>query len=284
MPASPRSAKVEAVTFPAADPTLALDGRLLLKLDPLATANAVLVVLHPHALLGGSLRDPVAAALARAAAAHPAFTAVARFNLRGVGGSDGRRGLGLGPGPADALAVAAAVVDRVVRARGGGGAPPRVYLAGYSWGACVAAAAAAAPGSGVAGVACVSPPLGWAASAALGAGAAFAALGGAPSIPARVVIGDCDQFAGEGRVRAAVSGANRARARAAERAAAARGPPAHPPPLELVDLAIIPGADHFWAGDGGDGAWAGEWGEVALSAVAWLAAADARRFGGGRGG
>ena len=288
MPAStPRTPPATTTFLPSSDPAVSLEARLTLKPGVGARAPAVLVIAHPHGLLGGSLRDPVAAALASRGAASPAFAAVCRVNARGVGRSEGGRAVGLGAGPADLLAVAGAVVAAVERERasvaGEGSAPrpprppPRVHLAGYSWGACVSAAAAAAasassagpaPSPPVAAVAAVSPPLGLAPSLALGASRAFAALADAPATSVLAVIGDRDQFASAGRVVAAVEKVNSARARAAASSSPSPSPPAS------AECVVVEGADHFWGRDE-DGAWAGDWGAVAAQVVAWCEAVEA---------
>lgn len=272
-PLSPRSPAATSVALPSSDPSITLEGRLSLKPGTGAYAAAILIIAHPHALLGGSLRDPVASALASRGASSPAFAAVCRVNARGVGSSGGGRAVGLGPSPDDVLAVAGAVVERVLEERAEAAKtdvppppPPRVYLAGHSWGACVCAAAAATAASAapplpftIGGVATVSPPLGLVPSLALGAGRAFAALARAPATPVLAIIGDRDQFAAPGRVTAAVEAVSAARAKIAR-------PPGAPPPAPAACV-IVEGADHFWAPD--DDSWTGNWGEVAGRVVDW---------------
>jgi len=93
--------------------------------------RAAAVVCHPHPLYGGSLDNKVAYALARVC--RDAGMAVARFNFRGVGTSEGSFDDGRGE-TADALAVADWLTRRV---------PERALLwLGFSFGAGVALRAA----------------------------------------------------------------------------------------------------------------------------------------------
>ncbi len=109
-------------------------------------AVATAVVCHPHPLQQGTMTNKVVTTVARA------FTRLGadavRFNFRGVGASEGRYADGIGERD-DALAVAAWAGARW---------PGRgLYLAGFSFGAAVAASIAArvAP----AGLVTVAPPL-----------------------------------------------------------------------------------------------------------------------------
>lgn len=117
-----------------------LEGRLA---HP-AGAPAGIVICHPHPLYGGDMDSPVVERIATACAA--AGLATLRFNFRGVGQSTGRHGGGV----AEEQDVIAAL-DHVR------GLVPAAGLAGYSFGAAVAARVAA----GRAGAVClVAPPLG----------------------------------------------------------------------------------------------------------------------------
>ena len=91
------------------------------------------VVCHPHPLHGGSMENKVAHTAARALAG--AGMPVARFNFRGVGGSDGV--FDSGAGEQDDLAAVVAWARRRFPGRG-------PVLAGFSFGAYVAAAQARA--------------------------------------------------------------------------------------------------------------------------------------------
>ena len=112
-----------------------------------AGARLGVVVTHPHPLYGGDMDSPVVARIVESCAGQGLATL--RFNFRGVGASTGRHDDGRGEQD-DVRASLARLQD----ALGGDG---RVALAGYSFGAAVAAAVAAtAP---VAGLALVAPPL-----------------------------------------------------------------------------------------------------------------------------
>jgi alpha/beta superfamily hydrolase len=92
--------------------------------------RGVVVLCHPHPLHGGTMDNKVVQTLARAFL--QLGYRVARFNFRGVGASAGQYDEGRGEVD-DALAVIAAVRDPVLP----------LALAGFSFGAYVAAAAAA---------------------------------------------------------------------------------------------------------------------------------------------
>jgi len=110
-------------------------------------ARLGVVVSHPHPLYGGDMDSPVVARIVESCAG--LGLATLRFNFRGVGASTGRHDEGRGEQD-DVRASLARLQD----ALGGDG---RVALAGYSFGAAVAAAVATtAP---VAGLALVAPPL-----------------------------------------------------------------------------------------------------------------------------
>ena len=112
-----------------------------------AGARLGVVVSHPHPLYGGDMDSPVVARIVESCAGRGLATL--RFNFRGVGASTGRHDEGRGEQD-DVRASLARLQD----ALGGDG---RVALAGYSFGAAVAAAVAVtAP---VAGLALVAPQL-----------------------------------------------------------------------------------------------------------------------------
>lgn len=133
--------------------------------------RAAAVVCHPHPQHGGTLDNKVAHTLARAFVAE-GFLAV-RFNFRGVGESEGRFDEGRGE-VQDALAAVAFAKQRVP------GAP--VWLAGFSFGAAIAIAAAAE--AKVAGLVSVAP--------AVSRVAGF--TGPQPDCPWLVVQGDRDEL------------------------------------------------------------------------------------------
>src|SRR5437867_5651218 len=110
-------------------------------------ARLGVVVSHPHPLYGGDMDNPVVARIVEVCAARGLATL--RFNFRGVGASTGRHEGGRGE--QDDIRASLALLEETL----GGGA--RLALAGYSFGAAVAAAVAAT--SPVAGLAVVAPPL-----------------------------------------------------------------------------------------------------------------------------
>ncbi|HZP44864.1 MAG TPA: alpha/beta fold hydrolase [Candidatus Binataceae bacterium] len=120
----------QAVTFPSDE--LKLEG--LLALPENAPARRGGVVCHPHPLYGGSMYNNVVdAALA---AMWRLGWATLRFNFRGVGASEGEHANGIG----EAGDAAAAVRFLTARAEV---QPHATVLAGYSFGAMAAMAAAA---------------------------------------------------------------------------------------------------------------------------------------------
>jgi hypothetical protein len=104
------------------------------------------VVLHPHPQYGGDMHNHVVAAACQALARHGATTL--RFNFRGVGGSEG--GYDGGRGEAEDARNAIAAVRALAPGAG-------LVLAGYSFGAMVAAGIAGA--ADLAGLVLISPPV-----------------------------------------------------------------------------------------------------------------------------
>lgn len=107
-----------------------------------------LVICHPHPLYGGDMENPVVVRAAEVA--RGLGLATLRFNFRGVGRSQGRYDGGQG----EQLDVESAL-SYVREAIGGA---PAVALAGYSFGAAVAAQVAARSNT-LAGLALIAPPL-----------------------------------------------------------------------------------------------------------------------------
>lgn len=103
---------------------------VVVDVPPEAAARGVAVICHPHPLHGGTMDNKVVQTLARAFL-QLGYRAV-RFNFRGVGASGGQYDEGRGEMD-DALAVIAAERDPALP----------LALAGFSFGAYVAAAAAA---------------------------------------------------------------------------------------------------------------------------------------------
>jgi len=221
---------------------LVLEGVLAMPPEP----RVGVVLCHPHPLYGGDMDNPVV--LAIAAACLDAGLATLRFNFRGVGGSGGA--WDEGPGEQDDVRAALALLRERLPPRG------RLALAGYSFGAAMAAAVAGG-GERLAGLALVAPPLAarawepWDPSGLDGpwlvvAGSAdaycrteaLAALGGALPAATVTVIDGADHFffTGMPRLRAALSAwagtlARRTSA-AGDQASPCRptGSPASPPP------------------------------------------------------
>lgn len=107
-----------------------------------------LVVCHPHPLYGGDMDNPVVVRVAEVA--QGVGMATLRFNFRGVGASGGAHGGGEGERE-DVAAALAALAGRLP-------AESPIGLAGYSFGAWVAARVAAAMPA-LPALALVAPPL-----------------------------------------------------------------------------------------------------------------------------
>jgi alpha/beta superfamily hydrolase len=175
---------------------LTLEGALHL---PERTPAPGVVVCHPHPLYGGDMMNGVVVGLCRTLA-DSGFVAL-RFNFRGVGASEGAYDGGRGERDDVAAATEWLRARREVE-RG------RVALAGYSFGAMVACAAASI--TSVKALVLISPPV---------AGTELTIPAGVPIL---VVAGDADQFAPVAALRAAIANQSNAR------------------------LEIVAGADHFW--------------------------------------
>ncbi len=106
------------------------------------------VICHPHSLYGGSMDDAVVSALERGMQNRDISTV--RFNFRGVQGSEGSFARGVG----EAEDVTA-VMDWLMETEGS----ERFWLAGYSFGAGVAARAAANGGLNLQQLILVAPAL-----------------------------------------------------------------------------------------------------------------------------
>ena len=128
--------------------SLALEG--VLDLPPATAPVPGVALCHPHPLHGANMDNNVVVGVGNALLA--VGIAVLRFNFRGVGGSQGDFAHGVGE-VADAAAALAFLADHP------GVDPQRIGIAGYSFGAGVALAAARqsrAPGA----VALISCPRG----------------------------------------------------------------------------------------------------------------------------
>ena len=113
------------------------------------SAKAGLVVCHPHPLYGGDMDNPVVVRVAEVA--QGVGIATLRFNFRGVGASGGVHAGGEGEQD-DVAAALAALAGRLP-------AESPIGLAGYSFGALVAARVAAAMPA-LPALALLAPPLG----------------------------------------------------------------------------------------------------------------------------
>jgi uncharacterized protein len=111
-------------------------------------ARSGLVICHPHPLYGGDMDNPVVIRMAEVA--QSMGVATLRFNFRGVGASSGKHGGGEAE-QEDVKAALGALAERLP-------AGSSVGLAGYSFGAWVAAPVAAA--ADLAALALIAPPLG----------------------------------------------------------------------------------------------------------------------------
>jgi len=132
---------------------VALDVRDGLRLEALLalpeSPKAGLVICHPHPLYGGDMDNPVVVRVAEIAQALDMATL--RFNFRGVGASGGIHAGGIGEKD-DVAAALAALCGRLP-------AESPIGLAGYSFGAWVAARVAAAMPA-LPALALLAPPLG----------------------------------------------------------------------------------------------------------------------------
>ena len=170
---------------------LRLEGLLAEGDAPLAA-----LVLHPHPQYGGDMHNHVVVGLTEAFRALGLTTL--RFNFRGVGRSQGAFDGGAGE-----AADAGAALD-YLRAQ----APGRlILLAGYSFGAMIAAAVA--DERSPAALLLVSPPLGFSAIPAIPDG-----------VPALIAVGDRDPLAPAESARALASGS--------------------------TSVLVVSGADHGW--------------------------------------
>ncbi len=119
--------EIQTITFPSAGShPIQLEGRLH-RLDGAGQWPAA-VICHPHPLGGGTLRNNVVTAIARAMVEQGIMAL--RFNFRGVGGSGGQHDNGRGEQDDVAGAIDWLLDQPEVD-------PWRVFLAGYSFGAWV---------------------------------------------------------------------------------------------------------------------------------------------------
>jgi uncharacterized protein len=188
----------EAVLFPSGD--LQLEGVLY---SPDQPSTSVVVVCHPHPLRGGDMHNNVVTAIARGVLA--VGSAALTFNFRGVGASQGSHDEGRGEQDDVRAAAAYALSLEGVE---------RVSLAGYSFGAGVAANVAST-GSFDA-VALVSLPTSY---------PDLETRLDAYSGPLLLLVGDADH----------VSSAEKLRSIAEAR-------------KNATEFVCLPGVDHFWRG------------------------------------
>jgi len=165
-------------------------------------ARLGVVVSHPHPLYGGDMDSPVVARMVEVCVGRGLATL--RFNFRGVGASTGRHDEGRGE-----REDVRASLDHLRHALGG---DARVALAGYSFGAAVAAAVAAT--TPVGGLALVAPPL----------RVAEVRLPSGVTGPVLVVVGAEDQYCPASALETMRAG------------------------LPAATVVVIEGADHFFFG------------------------------------
>lgn len=192
-------ARIEEVGIACGDITLEAAAHL-----PDSEPRGAVVVCHPHPLYGGNMESHVVATLARTLADNG--LAALRFNFRGAGRSGGQHGRGQAE-QQDVLAALEAAGELLGRPR----AP--VGLAGYSFGALVAAAVMATPVKRAGALVLISPP-----AAALPAAALTRA-----DLPKLLMVGSEDPIASPAQL---------------EELALSWG--------ESAELIILPGIDHFW--------------------------------------
>ena len=185
----------ESIRFPSGN--LGIEGRL----RP-AAGDRIAVITHPHSLYGGDMDNPVVRAIEDAYLR--AGYAALRFNFRGVGRSGGFYDGGLGE-QRDLRSAFDFATDRGYR---------RIHLAGYSFGAWVAAHVDG-PEAPIADLVMVSPPV------------AFMDFGDVGSLPhlSMVVSGGADEIAPPEEIESALPGWRSG-----------------------LSLTIIPLADHFYTG------------------------------------
>ncbi len=168
--------------------------------------HPAVVICHPHPRFGGDMHTNVVSAVADALVQRG--IAAIRFNFRGVGGSGGRHDDGAGE-QADARA-ALAYASALPAVNG-----DRIGLAGYSFGAGIAAAVAT--GAAASALALIALPL--------RAGSEQPSALAAYPNPALLIAGDGDDICPE---------------TALTELAASLG--------DGVETRIVAGADHFWFG------------------------------------
>ncbi|MGE3318114.1 MAG: alpha/beta hydrolase [Candidatus Berkiella sp.] len=125
--------------FPDNESHFLIDGEVghleLLTTSPENQSNGVAVICHPHPLHQGTMTNKVVHTLSRAF--HNKHLHTVRFNFRGVGKSEGTFGNSIGE-----IADLLSVLQWVNRILG----KPNVWLAGFSFGAYIAAMGAAKQG------------------------------------------------------------------------------------------------------------------------------------------
>ncbi|RMZ57047.1 hypothetical protein APUTEX25_002279 [Auxenochlorella protothecoides] len=201
------------------------------------------LVLHPYAYLGGSMRDPVVTELFGCLCRSSWTSVILRYNQRGVGASTGYRqprGSGDFQDVLDVLDYLAGTLPP--------GTNKRLVVVGYSWGCCVAAHALRHPL--IAAYVGVSFPLSGL-SMILGTKGHFEELGGTRHLPRLLITGSQDQFSGEAQLMQSLT---KAGGRLLEdddsfQVVGTSGAPAPTPggaAAAPLLLRVWAGADHFW--------------------------------------
>ena len=191
-------ARIEEVGIACGDITLEAAAHL-----PDGEPRGAVVVCHPHPLYGGNMESHVVTTLARTLADNG--LAALRFNFRGAGRSGGQHGQGVSE-QQDVLAALEAASEL------GPPAAP-MGLAGYSFGAVMAAAVMATQPERASALALISPP-----AAALPAEALART-----DLPKLLMVGAEDPIASPAQL---------------EELALIWG--------ESAELVMLPGIDHFW--------------------------------------
>lgn len=186
-------------------PAAALSLEAVLTLPEQRDSPPLVVICHPHPQYGGDMHNNVVTAITRALTMRG--IAALRFNFRGTGASGGAYDNGAGEREDVRAALAhAATLPGINR--------QRIGLAGYSFGAAMAAANA---GPDIAALALVALPV----SMAAGAEDALRTYNG----PLLLVSGDQDHVSPEERLLAFAGALGRSES-----------------------VTLVPGVDHFWFG------------------------------------
>lgn len=183
------------------------------------------VILHPHPMLGGRMKNNVVYALRDAFVSMGEFNTVLTYNSRGVGQSTGFGSAAGGAECEDLVKLLDVVATELRGERGeeeGWPLPKRFYVVGYSFGAMVASYAGI-HSERVVGYAGISFPMGSLASFMCPFYQKYLLNATVPSL---LVIGDADSYTPMRKFKQVVSDC----------------------PRSNVHMVVVPGLDHFWHG------------------------------------